>query len=153
MLSLWNSDGYGSSPKDMERMSMSSFSVASTTVMMFATSDPHLGHDAPCRDLRENDNVDVMDLRVGRCQCHMCVMPVYVPWGGNTSSIETFGTNQLLVAHAVVEVLNVDAHAPLAQPDGAEATIIEAWAFRPYAGIDEADYDAITEVHVLQVPN
>jgi hypothetical protein len=48
-------------------------------------------------------------------------------WGGNTGSVESLDTNQL-VELAGVEVLSVNALAPPAWSDGAEATVVvKAW--------------------------
>jgi hypothetical protein len=76
------------------------------------------------------------------CRAHLCPLG----WEHEQHS------NQLLVAQVGVEVLSVDAHAPVAWLDGLRP-LSSNLALQPYAKINEVDYDTVTELRVLQAMN
>uniref|UniRef100_A0A804QG04 Uncharacterized protein n=1 Tax=Zea mays TaxID=4577 RepID=A0A804QG04_MAIZE len=122
--------------------------------------DPRLGCHSPRGPPGEHVEAGVPDLSTGGRRGHVRAVSFLVPRGGDATALPLFhgvrsrsdeglGSDQLVVAQASVEVVGVDALAPPARPDGAEPAVVEARALGPYAGVDEADDDAVTEVGLL----
>jgi hypothetical protein len=71
-----------------------------------------------------------------------------VPWGDGTMQLgsEYLGTDQLVIAQASVEALDVNTHALPGGPYGAKLVVAKAGAFRPDACVDEAADDVVAKL-------